>query len=146
MKTLGLLLLVLTLMEACRTSRATVDIMDANAPTRPPSDDYLRVGKSVQTTFAVNSLSLPTPRRAYDYLELSLRNPNSVVITHSRADYKPGETIEIEAFQDYEIILSAIDDGIEIYSSKYCSRRQTFRAEEGANTFTAFLCAKPDQP
>jgi hypothetical protein len=133
MKTLGLLLLVLTLMEACRTSRATVDIMDANAPTRPPSDDYLRVGKSV-------------PRRAYDYLELSLRNPNSVVITHSRADYKPGETIEIEAFQDYEIILSAIDDGIEIYSSKYCSRRQTFRAEEGANTFTAFLCAKPDQP
>ncbi len=69
-----------------------------------------------------------------------------MVITHSRADYKPGESIEIDAHKDYEIIMSAIDDGIEIYSSKFCSKRQTFRAEEGANTFTAFLCAKPDQP
>jgi hypothetical protein len=146
MKSLGLLLLLLTLLEACRASRATVEIMDANAPTRPPGDDYLHVGRSVKTTFAVHSLSLPTPHRSYDHLELALRHPNSIVITHSRADYRPGEAIEIEAFQDYEIILSAIDNGIEIYSSKFCSKRQTFRAEEGTNTFTAFLCAKPDQP
>jgi len=132
--------------QSCRSSRDTVEVMDAKAPTRPPSDDYLHVEKSVQTSFAISAISLPTLRREYDSLNLVLKLPGTPIDAYSKKGYKTGESIPIEAYRDYEIILSAYAADTELYSTRFCSLRQTFRAEQGVNTFTASLCAKPVTP
>ncbi len=143
MRTISLVLLTLTLFQACRTARDTVEIQDSKAPTRPPSDDYLKVGRSVETTFSITAISLPTQGRVYEYLDLGLRLPGETSEIYSRKSYKTGETVSIEPFQDYEVVLTAFRGSTELYSTKFCSQRQSFRAEEGPNIFTASLCAKP---
>ncbi len=146
MRTVHLFLLALAFTQACRTSRATIEVMDNQAPPRPPGDDYPNVERSIETTFAVSAISLPTVKRDYDHLDLVLKAPGAASEAYRQKNYKPGEPFSIEAHRNYEIILSAYAADMELYSTRFCSQRQTFRAEEGANTFTASLCAKPNIP
>jgi hypothetical protein len=141
-----LLLLALTFIQSCRTSRDTVEIQDARAPTRPPSDDYPNIGRSVQTTFSITAISLPMQGRVYEYLDLALIRPGELTEAFSRKRYKPGESLPIEPHRDYEVVVTAFKGTTELYSTKFCNQRQSFRAEEGPNIFTASLCAKPNTP
>lgn len=144
MKSVSLLMLTLVLTQSCRTSRDTIEIQDSKAPPRPPSDDYLNVGRSVQTAFSISAISLPTQGRVYEHLKLELRRPGEQNAVYSRDRYKTGEALSIEPHQDYEVVLTAFKGTTELYSTKFCSERQSFRAEEGLNNFTASLCANPD--
>ncbi len=145
MKNLSLILLLI-LTQACRTARDTVEIQDAKAPTRPPSADYPKVERSVETTFSITAISLPTQSRGIEYLDLSLRLLGETSDLYSSKSYTAGEELSIEPHRDYEVVLSAFRGTTEIYSTKFCSQRQSFRAEEGPNQFTASLCAKPGSP
>jgi hypothetical protein len=146
MNTHVLLLLAFTLLLSCRTSRDTIEIQDARAPTRPSSDDYLNVGRSVQTTFAISAISLPTTGRVYEYLDLELRRPGETNGIYTRHRYQTGEALAIEPHQDYEVLLTAFKGSAELYSTRFCAQRQSFRATEGPNSFTASLCSKPESP
>jgi hypothetical protein len=144
MKTHMLLLLACALLLSCRTSRDTIEIQDTKGPARPPSDDYLNVGRSVQTTFAVSAISLPTTGRVYEYLDLELRRPGETSGIYTRQRYQTGDKLDIDPYQDYEVVLTAYKDRAELYSTKFCAQRQSFRASAGPNYFTASLCAKPE--
>jgi hypothetical protein len=132
--------------QACRTSRDTVEVMDAEAPPRRPSDDYLHIDKSLKTTFSLTAISLPAMKIDSYQLDLTLKSLETPNDAYSKKAYKIGESIPIEAYRDYEIILSAYAADTEIYSTRFCSLRQTFRAEQGMNAFTASLCTKPFMP
>lgn len=146
MKAHVLLALALTLLQSCRTSRATVEIQDANGPTRKPSPDYPNFGRSVQTTFAISAISLPLQYQVYEYLDLSLKRPGEEDDAYSRTRYKTGESLTIEPNTDYEVVLTAMKGTVELYSTKFCKQTSSFRAAEGPNLFTASLCAKAIAP
>jgi hypothetical protein len=146
MKAHVLLALALTLLQSCRTSRATVEIQDANGPTKKPSPDYPNFGRSVQTTFAISAISLPLQYQVYEYLDLSLKRPGEEENAYSRKRYKPGESLTIEPNTDYDVVLTAMKGTVELYSTKFCKQTSRFRAAEGPNLFTASLCAKSIAP
>lgn len=146
MKAHVLLALALTLLQSCRTSRATVEIQDANGPTKKPSADYPNFGRSVQTTFAISAISLPLQYQVYEYLDLSLKRPGEEEDAYSRSRYKTGESLPIEPNTDYEVVLTAMKGTVELYSTKFCKQVSSFRAAEGPNLFTASLCAQSIAP
>lgn len=139
-------LLIVLCISSCRTSRPLVQVMDQNAPTEAPNDDYPHVGPSVKTTLVISSLSLPLDHQSYDSLDLALVVTGTGTEAYRQRNYKPGEQLKIEAYQNYDIVLTAYDLDTELYSTKYCTGRQSFRSEEGVNTFTASLCIKAPGP
>jgi len=141
-----LLALALTLLQSCRTSRATVEIQDVNGPGQKPNADYPNFGRSVRTTFAISAISLPLQYQLYEYLDLSLKRRGEDDEAYSRKRYKSGESLSIEPNLDYEVVLTAMKGTTELYSTKFCKQKSSFRAAVGPNLFTASLCSKTIEP
>jgi|GEM_PF-6900428 len=140
MKAEILLTLNVLLFLSCRTSRPQVEVMDANAPSKPASDDYLRVDATMVSSLTITAISLPASRQDYDRLVLFLRQAGSTVEEFKQSPYVPGQSIKIEAYTNYELVVSAWRRDQELYSSRFCSPPQKFYAELGRNMLTASLC------
>jgi hypothetical protein len=130
------------LLMSCRTARQQVEVMDENTASKPASNDYLRVDATMVSSLTVTAISLPASRQNYDRLVLFLRQVGSTVEEFKQSPYVPGQTIEIEAYTNYELVVSAWQSDQEIYSSRFCNPPQKFYAELGRNMLTASLCLK----
>ncbi len=140
------LLAISSVLFSCRTARNLVEVQDDRVVPTQPSDDYLHIESSMNSSLTITALSLPSDKKAIDWLELSLREPGTRAEIYSQKPYKTGQSLKIKAYSDYEWILNAWSGDRVLYSTDYCSNPPKFHAEMGDNKFTASLCAKPTSP
>ncbi len=65
-----------------------------------PSDDYLHVESSMNSSLTITGLSLPADKREYDWLELSLREPGTRAEIQRQNPYKTGQSLKIKAYAE----------------------------------------------